>query len=721
MKIKSLKQQNEAGAGGTPLAMVNCRDRQGVALILVIGMLALMVVMGITFSIYMRTERVAAGSFKSGVVARQLLPVALNMALEAINTNLVNKPYPGWNVLESGNGAGIAVSGVNNTNVLNWIPRAALGANQNPTPRWVDVGVDGRIGYLVVNCSGLLDANTSGDGVTPRGNGVSINEIQLPACQDVAGAAGATALVAGRPYETIQEFGYKGQASGALSQPVSNFVCFSYFPTGYVGGTNITLVDLSGDENALTNRHADIVKGLVGSGIDASQAEFVYQNLLDYVDADDVPRDLGSACTESVPMFNEILVTNTYVFGIDTNFSMHGRVYMEWFYPFVQPSTKNYWIEYSVSFERTNATPATFPLPPNLSGAVPANYSAGSQFANPTPFSALFKIPSTSYSAFMGSNVQFKVKINMLMHANNATGPLVDASPWPTNTTVDLIMPVMTIPNPPSAKSSGVVTDAEVIDPRFNWDVSHWIVRANNNTLTWTNTATTKWLTHTDSDGHYDMYVANRPLVSVSELTYLLRGQSASPVDYKWSSIHLYDGGVAFPIDRVLDHFTLGTNTAMKGFVNPNSGEIDVLTAAFTDMPVNNYPGETPVTTLTPAQARALAGFWADTNQNPARCSFTMLSDIGHATNVFNTATLSGWTPFQKESVLRNSAGLFNTRQQYFMILLYAQAAKYVPLMDDKSVLAEVRGIAEVWRDPLPNAEGIHPCVIRMVLPLNND
>jgi hypothetical protein len=709
---------------GIPFATVNCRDREGVALILVIGMLALMVVLGITFSIYMRTERVAAGSFKSGVVARQLLPVALNRALDAINNDLGNKPYPSWNVLESGNGVGVAVSGVNNTNVMAWIPRAALGPNPNPSPRWIDPiapGVEGRVGYLVVNCSGLLDANTSGNGVTPRGNGVSINEIQLSACQDVADAA---ALVAGRPYETIQEFGVKGLTSGALGQPVSNFVCFSYFPTGYVGGTNITLVDLSGDDNALTNRHADIVNGLIGSGIEASQAEFVYQNLLDYVDADDVPRDLGSACTESVPMFNEILVTNTYRFLANTNFDMRGRVYAEWFYPFVKTYPVNYWIEYSATFERAGATPATFPLPASVTGVVDSAYTPGLSFAASTPSFTII-IPSTNYAAYVGARIQLKAKINLRMHANNSSGPVVDASPSQTNLTIDLTLPVVTVPNPPSAISISAVTDAEVVDPRFNWDPSQWTVRANNNSLALTNNVTRTWLTARDTDGYAGMYVANRPLVSVAELTYLLRGQTTTPTDYRWNTIRLFDwvspSGVSHPMDRVLDYFALGTNTAVKGFVNPNSGEVDVLTAAFTDMPVNNYPGETPVTTLTPAQARALAGFWADTNQNPARCNFTMLSDIGHATNVFNAATLSGWTPFQKESVLRNSVGLFNTRQQYFMILLYAQAAKYVPLMDDRSVLAEVRGIAEVWRDPLPNAEGIHPCVIRMVLPLNND
>ena len=710
----------ERGDGGAPGARVEDRGRSGVALILVIGMLALMVVLGVTFSIYMRTERVAAGSFKSGVVARQLISVALNRALDAINTDLGNKPYPTWNVLESSNSITI-IPDVTNINSMAWIPRAALGSNQTPTPRWIDVpGVDGRVGYLVVNCSGLLDANISGSNGGTRSIGTNVNEIQISVCPDVANVV---PLVAGRPYETIQELGATGLVSGALNQPVSNFVCFSCFPADYPGGaTNIPLVDLSGDENELmkTNRHAAIIGGLTNSGIASDQAEFVYTNLLDYVDADDVPRDLGSACTEAVPMFYAIRIEPRYTFKADTNCYMIGEMSIKWFYPFVKTSTSsNFWIRYNLSFE--NKLGGNFPLPSTVSSTVfaadsclPESYGVAK-----VSFSLASSAYPTNYGVFVGSTNQLNAKINLEMHANGVNGPIVDATPYPLTSTFNMLLQPFKVPPPTSLTRINTVTNRECVDPRYNWkdSTTYWKYTTNAWVDAGVNAETAKYFARSNipSDKHTSMFVAHRPLVNVTELTYLLR-DGLNP----WMTIRLFDCGGTPAIDPVLDFFTLGTNTLMKGFVNPNSGVFDVLTAVLTNMPVDNYPGD-PATVPLSALTVALVRDWADTNQNPWRCNFAKLSDIGHATNVFGTQALSGLTPFQQESFFRNTAGLFNTRQQYFKILLFAQAAKIVPLMPDKSVLSDVRAVAEVWRDPLPNAEGIHPCVIRMVHLLNND
>ena len=59
--------------------------RRGVALVIVLGMLALMTLLAVAFSIYMRTERMASGNFKSDVRTRQLLHAALTRAIADIN------------------------------------------------------------------------------------------------------------------------------------------------------------------------------------------------------------------------------------------------------------------------------------------------------------------------------------------------------------------------------------------------------------------------------------------------------------------------------------------------------------------------------------------------------------------------------------------------------------------------------------------------------------
>jgi hypothetical protein len=70
-----------------------------------------------------------------------------------------------------------------------------------------------------------------------------------------------------------------------------------------------------------------------------------------------------------------------------------------------------------------------------------------------------------------------------------------------------------------------------------------------------------------------------------------------------------------------------------------------------------------------------------------------------------------------RESVLRNSMGLFTTRQQLFTIILRADSfsAKY-GFQDLKhgNVMSTAQAVAQIWRDPMPNADGRHPCFVRL-------
>jgi len=729
----------------------NQTNKSGVALIMVIGLLALMMVMAVAFAVYMRTERVAAGAFLNDVRAREFLHVAMARALADLETNLGNRPYPDWDIMVSTNGS-VNIDGVTNSPALEWIPRAPLSAGITPWPVWTNIArsvtggrEQGRIGYMIVNCSGLLDANYSGDGVAGRNFGTNVCEIQLANnCPEVANVG---LLVAGRTpekYETIQELNQVGMASGALSQPVANFTCFSYFPTGYVGGTNNFLCDISGDENALLLRYHEITNALVQSGIPQSQADFVFTNLLDYVDTNCIPHDLGSACTESVPMFNEIGVTNRCRFLSNTNVIVKPDLYVEWFYPFVKAISNTFWITWTVSW--TTISPAGFPPPPNASGALDAGYSVGGV----VPCYNFLDIPlpaiTNSYAAAVGQPMTLKASITLQMRQGSASGEMVDATPFPTNLTHNMTVGPIIMPAPPVAgfSSGGAYYGVEAVDPRFNWLQSppeatgQWRVPLGQpNTLGGPNTVMLSAFSARDTDGYPDMFVADRPLTSVTELTYILRGgkprYSDSPPD-QWNTIRLYDTVspiASRPLDRVLDHFFIPTTGYGKGLVNPNTSASQVLAAVLQGMPVDGYPGQpfgnsysgqtTPAFTLSPAQAMNIASHWSDTNQNQWRGYFTNLSDIGHATNIFGVAPLAGLSAFQQESLFRYTAGLFSTRQQYFMILLFAQATLQVPNSPDASVVAGSRALAEVWRDPLQNDQGVHPRVVRMFKILNSN
>lgn len=69
-------------------------DRQGVALVLVLGFLAILTLLAVTFAITLRTERLVSRSYLDQVKAEMLLEMALARALATIEEDLETIPYP---------------------------------------------------------------------------------------------------------------------------------------------------------------------------------------------------------------------------------------------------------------------------------------------------------------------------------------------------------------------------------------------------------------------------------------------------------------------------------------------------------------------------------------------------------------------------------------------------------------------------------------------------
>jgi len=681
--------------------MMNRRlgDRQGVALILVIGMLALMMVMGVTFSIFMRTERLSAGHFRAGVQSRELLQAALARALSDIETSVGNTVYPPWDILQSA-GAGDTNTAALSGSISNWIPWAVLAAT-NPTPRWIDApnGV-GRYSYLVLNSSGLIDANYAGGGT--RGSGTNVSEIQLSALPEVGSAANATTLAANRPYATMQELGVK--AGGALIGLPTNLIVYSAFPTNYSGGTDLGLVDLSGGVADLQGRKADIIAGLNRSGITIpSDQSFIYSNLLYYVDPSPVPMvqdDLGTPLTKAVPMINEIHVTNSVIM-VGSKCTTLVTVEIEWFYPFVKPSPYSFNIVCDVEISGVPPTLGPYVPPSIVSQSKPSGYSGQTgTYYEKVSFSSAVAPPVTFTT---NDTVQLAVKIGAKVLRN---ADIVDSVPYPYGSANYFAITglVMTLPT----TLSGGVNGYECVDPRFNWDTKssggQWIpyvpVQNPNGTIKNPN-----WITGKLFPNIYQgMYVAGASLQNVGELSYLLRG--AKPSD-KWSSIRIYTN---ISVDRVLDNFVIQTSSNRHGLVNVNSRSADVLGTVFSGIKKEAYPGAGGAV-VTPAQEVSLAAALMNQNLTP----ISRMSDYATNTSLMGIIdpgeTL---TPFQAQSVIRESAGLLHFRQNYFTVLLYAQPSKSV------NNTSGLRAVAEVWRDPLVNSQGTHSRFVRSFKILSN-
>ena len=630
--------------------------REGIALIMVVGLLALMMVLAVAFAIYMRTGRVSAGNFKNDVVTRHLLPVALNQVLSNIVHSVGASAYPPWDVLCS---AGMdAAPEVTNGVALDYVPRGVLGTN-TISPKWVDVTPDTRVAFLVLNCSGLLDANYAGGGI--RGGGTNAAEIQVSVAES---GVDTNKLVAKRSFETIQELGVELAAS-------QKFVTYSYFPQLPYSAGNAPVI-LAGDLTGATKSN-EIVTALIASGINRADAPNVYLALLDYVDSNDVPQNLWSPCTESGPMFNEVQVTLQYsnAPAASSLYTMKGWVDVEASYPFVKTFGRNYTIDCSISF----SAPIGFPLPsPASIAGVPVDSTVYATHYDYKSKIVKVSLPAMDYVAFTNLAMQpiaVTGKVSLVMR--NQAGLVVDAvptnSPASAPITFDFIIPVNL-----ANVSVPFVVDKECIDPRYNWDTTTAAARWTNspvNSLGRVNHQTTDYFANPANspfvDSDQNMYVADAPLQSVAELSYLPRGRDVVARANLWRTVRLFPTAGAV-VDTVLDHFSMGTNE-VKGFVNPNTRSEKVMEALFTGMPVDEYPGG-PVSAV---DAPTLATAWVSSG------SSVISNYSGLIQKYTNAMALVGGSVFKQESVIRNMLGLLHPRQNYFIALMCVQTARTVP------------------------------------------
>jgi hypothetical protein len=73
------------------------RTRAGSALIIVLGLLAVLMMLGLTFSVFARTEHAGSTNLKNGAVARQSLQTAVGHVMEAIDLSF-GSPSNNWPV-----------------------------------------------------------------------------------------------------------------------------------------------------------------------------------------------------------------------------------------------------------------------------------------------------------------------------------------------------------------------------------------------------------------------------------------------------------------------------------------------------------------------------------------------------------------------------------------------------------------------------------------------
>ncbi|MFZ4396488.1 MAG: hypothetical protein ACOYOU_12765 [Kiritimatiellia bacterium] len=331
-------------------------------------MLTLLTLAVVAFVVTMRTERLASGNVLYRTNARQYVDAGLSEAVSLINaalsTNRSCYPVHGWSTNEAGlphffEQDCFGLPATNNApifllrgSVTNLLPATLAAQARLVESGWVIIqetnaatGSDGiqagRVSFLVVNLSGLMD----------------VHALNADRCQALGEPnAGVTNLMnATGVYQRV--FFTQPDITAANGGAVSNLVTFSYDPGPDVYFTNLTRFGTRAFTNDLFPRF-NIILATNAAGLDAVSnllanagvpaADATAWNILNYQDAGRIP--IGPAPTyrtgigvKDVPLINEIALQDVSAPGT----SNHYGVAVELWYPFVphaSPDSNKLWV-----------------------------------------------------------------------------------------------------------------------------------------------------------------------------------------------------------------------------------------------------------------------------------------------------------------------------------------------------------------------------------------
>lgn len=730
--------------------------REGIALIIVLGLLAVLIILGVSFSISMRTERMATRSFVDVVKARQLVHAAVNRVLDQeINQFLQGNVYPPLDVFTDAANFGDSVRVLGDRTTTS--PIVFLPGILRPLAFAVENEVDwqelrdpvnnklyGEFAFLAVNCSGLLDANAV-DGLT-RAIGEDPREIQMdPNLLNEMYLPGANNLPAYRnefgKFESVSELYYLLSTTNFQSalgiRPLTNtvdefgpwadnFFVFSRYPRGYaangfsavepayIGGTNWTDAEIADIKQKLQDLQPNPIPNV----------DHFVSAMIDYSEESYVPRGNSTAekfqrfSSKPVPMINEVIVSNSFqlVDNAGQQVLTH-RTYVtvETWFPF-PPDSDN--TPFSVVLSQSPViTAPPFTGPAQLEGGpLPANFQPnGGNGYNLTTFVYAQTLdvngqgqPQYNAGGVFRSRVQLNGDIQVVYDNPPQVVDMV-FGPWSNSDFfLSASRPNLILGNPPV----GLVALSKASnDPRINWDPSnsdHW---ASGN-ATPTPGARNDGVIEAKNkkfDEFDFMYARRGPIRSVGELGFLLYDE-----DKPWQTVRLL-GENPVSSAKVIDRLTTFTNEVRRGLVNINTRQTNALASTLIDMPIDRYPGEQGATSLSaPLAAQGLAA--SIVNDIIANGSVTNLSELSARLNVgpIDTALSSAGDKFRRESLIRNSAGLWGTRNQVYTLFVTARvfSDQYDPSIHNKAsrtnfVVGEQQAIAVVWRDPLQTTDSV--------------
>ena len=734
-------------------------NEQGIALVIVLGFLAIMTIMAVSFTINMRTERLTSRLYLDTVRSRHFVDLALSRALSDLDIEMKSVP-PALTVrnfdfyASNGNSSNVTLfTGV----VTNFLPSGWSGAIPqsrlvNVPDRFVATNPPiGQYAYLAVNLTGFLDMNHAGLDGSGRSKGRSPGEIRIrpelltdvdtPSWESTFGQSLSTRW---RRIETIAE--YLRLASGATIK--TNLGSRSFFPASrslmeVQPDSGINKIYIGGNKAELIQLEANIVEGFAASGLTIAQAQDAYNQLLDFVDPDLIPENVAGLSGEPVPMINEIAASGNLVREViadppDTyRFILRDfKVSVELWYPF--PIDENNPVSFRVStnigISFTPANTANQSLRDLRAELIPNK--DGSQ---PTISPATVTVNRRGFSNAQGGSYvveltypekQFTVTDPVFSNPNVANANIIDLSVQ-INTlevlygddVVDKVSSPGGFPIRIRQNNNGQGSIA-CLDPRLNHlsGSTYWRIETIPS-LGQINPFTTSYNQGEAIGTDPVMYSRNFPLGqdkpgvglgSVADLGYLSLG-------LPWRTIALYDEPAGkFSLNPVLDHFSVNASTgSIHGLVNINSRRRDILASVFLDQPIDAAPENEPTLgRLDVAKAREFADAILG---RTATAPFDRLSQIGSLPPLYDFSFNNNLTSDARiESLIRNSVNLFTTRQNLFGIIIQAHTLSKPEPGGQPAVTAVDKALAIVWRDPVA-VNGVNETIVRYFAWLNEE
>jgi|LSQX01.3.fsa_nt_gb hypothetical protein len=300
----------------------------------------------------------------------------------------------------------------------------------------------------------------------------------------------------------------------------------------------------------------------------------------------------------------------------------------------------------------------------------------------------------------------------------------------------DMLPSGLTLKGPMNLQDGGPAEKfaVEATDPRLNHIPGQWVTApSDNHSLnemnSWYDSNPTAFM----QEGT-NLYCRNGPMETPAELGFISVGKA-------WETIDICQPGaldmLAFLVADTNLYYGWQINSNAfytNGTINPNTRSTNVLMSAFVDLPTHEVPNVSahviPANQVDEDLAMFLAQQITETTQaGTIDTAFQAGTDWARIPAMQKNGALArgyGLNNNQRESLIRNTWGLFNPENSMFTVLVIAQTIKEGPHQvgiwgDDDLVTGERRLVALVWRDPFKNGKNLHhEMFVKMVRYLND-